>query len=90
MLRWDPRPGLGIYTELEEVGGQGQQAASRRVQSVAGGGEPGAPGLFSDSHPKLTTPGVVLLHFGNVVPAARGSLFFQMDVDSGPGRNPDA
>lgn len=87
--RLGPETGAGALYRVRR-GGQGQQAASRRVPSVAGGGEPGAPRLLSDSHPKLITPCVALLHFGNVMPAARRSLVFQTDVDSGPGRNPNA
>lgn len=66
MLCWDPRQGLGLYTELEEVGKGGRRClGGRRVSQVEG---------------KLERRGCLAIrtrnskHFGNVVPAARMSL----------------
>lgn len=78
MLRWDPRQGLGLYTELEEVGkGSRRCLGGRRVSQVEGNPERRGCLAILTRNSK---------HFGNVVPADRMSLpSFQMDGDPGPG-----
>lgn len=66
MLRWDPRQGPELYTELEEVGkGSRRCLGGRRVSQVEG--NPERRGCLAISTRNSE-------QFGNVVPAARMSL----------------